>query len=130
MGHVTDPPEFPLRGRVVRIPILEPVPGQLDIDGAPAALEPTLQHRFDEFQRKHPEVYDELVRLAQEWRDAGKTKCGIAMLFEVLRWQRGIFRYRGDDFKLNNDFRSRYVRLICERDPDLGAMFDQRELHA
>lgn len=53
------------------------------------------------------------------------------MLFEVLRWQHAVST---DDptspFLLNNNWRSRYARLIAEQEPDLHHAFELRELRA
>ena len=55
---------------------------------------------------------------------------GIGGLWERLRWHFHIEQGLGDDFKLNNDFRSRYARLLLEDHPELGAFFELRELRA
>lgn len=93
---------------------------------------PTIQERFERFHGNHPIVYQELVKLSYEWRAAGHNKGAIVMFFEVLRYRYGI---RGlpdptEDFKLNNNYRSRYARLIMELNPDLVGFFEIRELQA
>lgn len=50
-----------------------------------------------------------------------------AMLTEVLRWHHGRATV-GDEFKLNNNFRSRYVRLMIARHPEWASAFTLREL--
>lgn len=92
----------------------------------------SLDERFADFHSHNPHVYDALVALAREARRInGRAKVGIGMLFEVLRWQTFI-RTQGeserDGYKLNNVFRSRYARLIMERERDLAGIFDTREL--
>ncbi len=52
-------------------------------------------------------------------------RVGIGMLFEVLRWQYGRAT-RGEPWKLNNDFRSRYVRKLLERHPEWSPLFETR----
>lgn len=88
----------------------------------------TLQERFEAFHAENPQVYDGLVRLALEARAAGRAKYGIAALVEVLRWSR--MTTTGEDFKLNNDYRSRYARLIMENVPELADFFEVREVKA
>jgi hypothetical protein len=51
------------------------------------------------------------------------------MLFEVLRW-RHTLRTGGDEFKLNNNYRSYYSRLIMLTEADLTDVFETRRLHA
>jgi hypothetical protein len=90
----------------------------------------SIQERFEAFHAANPQVYEALVTMARKWRGLGRKRIGIGMLFEVLRWKHA-FRTVGDaDFKLNNNFRSRYVRLIVAQEPDLADAFDMRELKA
>lgn len=85
---------------------------------------------FADFHSAHPEVYDELVRLARAGRQAGWERLGIGQLFEVLRWERMLsgLPAEGERFKLNNNYRSRYARLIMSQEPDLADVFVLRAL--
>ena len=52
------------------------------------------------------------------------------MLFEVLRWEwiiRGL-PDTAEEFKLNNNYTSRYARLIMESEPGLEGVFETRRL--
>ena len=89
----------------------------------------SIETAFREFHADNPHVYDELVMLARRARSRGAVRIGIGMLFEVLRW-RYTLRTVGDDFKLNNNYRSYYARLIMMREPDLAEIFETRQLHA
>lgn len=89
----------------------------------------TIQARFESFHEHNPWVADVLERMTTDRLAAGKRKVGIGMLFEVLRWQAG-FVTEGDDFRLNNNYRSRYVRLLIERHPEWAEAFETRELKA
>ncbi len=93
------------------------------------APEATIQERFSAFHDANPWVYHALVRLARDQRLHGR-KVGMKMLFEVLRWQWMQQTTSEDEFKLNNNYHSRYARLIMERNPDLTGMFQLRELTA
>lgn len=91
----------------------------------------TIEEAFLEFHTANPWVYDALVKLARDLLERGHNRCGIGMLFEVLRWQWA--RSTTDpssEFKLNNNYRSRYARLIMEREPDLAEAFEVRGLRA
>lgn len=88
----------------------------------------TIQERFEDFHRLNPSVLTKLEALTTQWLAAGGTRIGIGMLTEVLRWQYGL-QTRGDDFKLNNAYRSRYVRLMLQRHPEWEGVFQLRELH-
>lgn len=84
---------------------------------------------FVRFHAENPHVYVDLVRLARQAKRRDVSKIGIGMLFEVLRWGR-LLQTRGDDFKLNNNFRAYYARMIMLREPDLDGIFELRQLHA
>lgn len=91
----------------------------------------TIAEAFAEFHRANPWVYDTLVELARDLVNRGRKRVGIGMLFEVLRWhyQRNTTDPAAD-FKLNNNYRSRYARLIMAAEPDLRRAFETRRLRA
>jgi hypothetical protein len=90
----------------------------------------TIEERFLDFHAANPWVYDELVLLARRAKRRGLKKIGIDVLFGNLRWRQAI-RTSGDQgFKMNNDFRSRYPRLIMDQEPDLEGFFEVRALKA
>ena len=90
----------------------------------------TLQQRFERFHRENPEVYRSLVRLARVAVRAGKEHVGIGMLWEVLRWRYYLRTVDDSPFRLNNDYRSRYARLIAATEPDLAEIFTTRKLRS
>jgi hypothetical protein len=91
----------------------------------------SIQQQFEEFHAANPWVYDELVTLARRAKRRGANKVGIGMMVEIVRWRRFIATQDfNSGFKINNNYRSRYARLISEREPDLAGMFETRELRA
>jgi hypothetical protein len=86
-----------------------------------------IELEFKEFHATHPEVYIGLVRLARTWQDNGSAKLGIATLFEVLRWNSHLNPDKTGGYKLNNNYRALYARLIMEQEPDLDGLFEIRE---
>ena len=69
-----------------------------------------------------------LVRLANRAKAAGRERIGIGMLYEVLRWETMVGDLSGTTYKLNNNHRSRYARMIADREPGLADIFETREL--
>lgn len=93
-----------------------------------------IEPAFQGFHERNPIVYKTLVDLAREAKRKGRRQLGIAMLWERMRWELMIntdagHADLGDDFKLNNNYRSRYARLIMSREPDLDGFFTIRRLH-
>lgn len=88
---------------------------------------PPIAERFEAFHRENPHVADALERLAANAIEAGAGRVGVKMLYEVLRYER-IIETRGDDFRLNNDYHSRYARLLIERRPEWAGKIETRQL--
>lgn len=96
-------------------PLVSPAPGG------------TIQQRFERFHRLNPWVYDALVFYARDFLSGGRSRVGMKMLFERVRWERNR-RTTGETFKLSNDFHARYARLVMAQEPDLAGKFETREL--
>ncbi|MFC4512269.1 hypothetical protein [Streptomyces ehimensis] len=91
--------------------------------------EVSIQERFEAFHELNPWICDQLETLTADCIRHGSKRVGIGMLFEVLRWQYGRATAGQEPWRLNNDFRSRYVRLLLERHPEWAAVFETRRLH-
>lgn len=89
----------------------------------------SIQERFEAFHALNPWVLRHLEQLTANCVAKGFRRVGIGMLFELLRWRYGEAT-QGDAFRLNNNFRSRYVRLLIERHPEWARLFETRALRA
>ena len=87
----------------------------------------SIQIQFETFHQLNPWVLRALEALTADYLKHGASRVGIGMLFEVLRW-RYVTATEGDEFRLNNNFRSRYVRLLIERHPEWESAFEVRSL--
>ncbi|MCC6455179.1 MAG: hypothetical protein IT328_09580 [Caldilineaceae bacterium] len=94
------------------------------------AKEATIQERFESFHAHNPHVYAALRTLALQMLGNGVRAYGIKGLFEILRWQFSIQTGGKEEFRLSNDFTSRYARLLVELNPELDGFFTLRELRA
>lgn len=97
---------------------------------APEEPPPTIQERFDAFHRANPWVYDSLVVLTRDWLARGHQRAGMKQLLEVIRWEHGRRTSSDEGFKINNDFTSRYVRLLVHHHPEWADVFETRRLRA
>jgi hypothetical protein len=96
----------------------------------PSTMPATLAERFVRFHMRSPEVYSTLVELARRWVQAtGRNRLGIATLYERARWELALATSDAD-FKLNNDYRAFYARLIMLQEPDLADLFELRSSEA
>lgn len=92
----------------------------------PTLFADTLAEQFEQFHADNPRVYTVLVQLAREWvRSTRHHKLGIATLFERARWEIAIAT-NDPEFKLNNNYRAFYARLIMRNETDLDGMFELR----
>ncbi len=89
----------------------------------------TLDEQFDEYHRQNPHILDALIRLTDMAVSRGHRKIGMSLLVGQLRWE-SMMSTTGDEYKLNNNYNSRYVRLIEEVRPDLVGVFGKRELRS
>jgi hypothetical protein len=88
-----------------------------------------LAEQFLDFHVQNPEVYVELRTLALQMRRRGVEQYGIGGLFEVLRWHRRMQTVdQASEFKLNNNYRSFYARLLMDNEPELDGFFELRTL--
>ncbi len=97
----------------------------------PPDRDASIQERYEAFAAANPHVYRRLVQLARDLVARGHRKVGMKMLFEVLRWEHAMTTDDPtSDFKLNNDYTSRYARDIMDAEPDLDGVFEIRRLTA
>ena len=85
----------------------------------------TIEGKFYQFHAQNPHVYERLRQLALDLKNRGRKKYGIAGLFEVLRWEHAMST-TDEDFKLNNNYRAYYARLLMENEPELDGFFATR----
>lgn len=90
-----------------------------------------IDREFRQFRQEHPEVEHELVRLARKAKAAGRERIGVGALWEVMRWSFWMRWNPGEEpFKLNNNHRSRYARLLMRKYPEFEGLFETRRLRS
>ncbi|GAA1353486.1 hypothetical protein [Streptomyces beijiangensis] len=89
----------------------------------------SIQVHFESFHELNPWVHRQLASMTEDCINRGFDRIGIGMLFELLRWRYGAAT-RGDEFRLNNNYRSRYVRLLIDEHPEWACLFETRTLRA
>jgi hypothetical protein len=87
--------------------------------------------KFQEYHEKNPEVYNHLVRITREAHNKGKKSLSIWLVANVVRWYVNMDTDDpNSDFKISNDYLSRYSRLIMKNNPDLDGIFKTKKLKA
>lgn len=87
-------------------------PGKLELD-------------FWQFHTDNPHIYTWMVHYARQWK-LYYEHGSIALLCERLRWHRVETRSH-DNFKINNNHKAFYSRLLEEQEPDLNGFFRKRQ---
>ena len=89
---------------------------------------PASQAAFEKFHEENPHVYIELVNLTRTVKGRGVDRYGMDTLFGVLRFRHTM---QTNDplstYKLNNNHKPYYARMIMKNNPDLDGMFETRE---
>ena len=82
------------------------------------------------FHEANPAVYEALAKLARSALGRGKRRIGAKALWEVVRWDMWLATEGDEEFNLNNNYTSRYARLLMARETDLRGVFVLRELRS
>ena len=86
-----------------------------------------IDDRFNEFNANHPHIFDLFCRFALQVKERGK-KIGAKAIAERMRWEIYFERAEWEEYKINNNYISRYARLAVEKYPDLITVFNFRSV--
>jgi hypothetical protein len=91
----------------------------------------TIQERFERFHAANGWVYEALKKLVEQYVARGRKRIGIRMLWEVVRWNYHMATTDpASEWRTNDHYHSRYVRLLIERHPEWADLFELRRLRA
>jgi hypothetical protein len=79
--------------------------------------------QFREFHSENPAVYDEFKRLARMMKNSGRKKYSVDAIIHVIRWNFAL-RTTGHPFKISNNIRAIYGRLLAFDDPQFATFFN------
>lgn len=88
----------------------------------------TIQDRFENFLNKYPFVWELFKAQVFRAKTHGFKRVGSKAIVEYLRWQARFNRLAGEDFKINNDYTSRFARKFKEEYPGYPIEFEERQL--
>jgi len=92
---------------------------------------PDIDARFAEFDAANPDVWDEFVRLATRAINAGRARYSADAIVHLIRWERNVVRKTdGSEFKINDQYTSRYVRKWQAAFPLWAGFFETRTLRS
>lgn len=88
-----------------------------------------IKQAFYAFHMANPWVVVELEKIAWEMMKHGHRKLGVQELIEVFRWETRRHTI-SKQFKINNNFAAHYARLIMDRNPHWGQVFELRRIRS
>ncbi len=88
----------------------------------------TIDARFREFDRAHPDVWRLFRQFALELLQAGREHYSADAILHRIRWHFATSGKCHDGFKMNNNFSSRYARKLAAEDERFRGFFEFRRL--
>jgi hypothetical protein len=85
---------------------------------------------FMRFHDANPHVYDAMVRYSRELKARGKNKIGVEIILGRVRWDFTVSTVGDSEYKISNNHKPFYARLIMHREADLAGLFELREAEA
>tara|TARA_R110000850_G_scaffold52548_1_gene126907 strand:- start:1156 stop:2637 length:1482 start_codon:yes stop_codon:yes gene_type:complete len=82
---------------------------------------------FVRFNKQNPEIYAAVEKFTREVIHTGRVQYSVNAIFERIRWHTEI-ETRGEDFKLNNNYRACYARMFMYRNSRHGEFFKVRDM--
>lgn len=89
----------------------------------------TIEERAERYAAANEWVLRTMIALADGYKARGAKRIGVKHLAEVIRYEHGRAT-NGDTFRFNNDYSSRFARMIIAARPDLAELIETRELKA
>ncbi len=75
-------------------------------------------HKWAEFHRENPHIFDLFVRFADEARKAGRTHFSCYMIRERIRWYTSVETTSMPEVKFSNNHTPYYARLLLAKYPE------------
>jgi len=87
--------------------------------------EGSIAERAERFHYRNPSVYGFAVDVCRYMKRRRVLHYGIGAVWEIMRFK--YLETHGDIYKLNNNYRAWYARLIMSQEPDLVGFFQIRD---
>jgi tRNA A37 threonylcarbamoyladenosine biosynthesis protein TsaE len=91
----------------------------------------TIDQQFAAFDANHPDVYRLFVQFAHELAEHGLKKYSADAILHRIRWHyvtSASAILEGREFKINNNYSSRYARKLSAEYPRFNGFFAFRKL--
>jgi hypothetical protein len=90
--------------------------------------EASLDAAFAVYHAENPQIYATFRAMAGELKRRGFGHYGAKSIFEAMRFHHGVSAGPDSEFKLNNNFTSRYARKLMTECREFRGFFETRRL--
>lgn len=87
----------------------------------------TLEQRYEAWREVNGHVVAEFERRTRRLVDAGRSRIGMKMIAEAIRYETSL-RSVGDPWRVNNSYTSFIARELIRRHPQWSALIETRAL--
>jgi hypothetical protein len=92
------------------------------------------RHMYNKFKKYHqdnPKVWELFKKFAYDMKNSGREKYSAEIIVNQIRWHYDISSKGDDVFKINNDFKPMYARMLAHKYPkDFGDFFQFRTVRS
>src|SRR5690606_38342079 len=85
-----------------------------------------MERDFEKYHAENPQVFRLFHMYASEVKARGYKRFSANAIFERIRWHMNI-ETKGDEYKLNNNYRAFYARKLMVEVPGFEGFFEIRE---
>ncbi len=96
----------------------------------PTLFDAVSQNKFEQYNKEHPEIWEEFERLANRLWDNGTRHYGSKSILEVLRYHTSVDSRPDSQFKINNNYSPYYAKMYKDKYPERKGFFENRERRA
>jgi hypothetical protein len=90
--------------------------------------QPTIDEKFFRYHADNPQIFKIIKKYTAQVKDVGFQHYSMDAIMHRVRWHVNVKTRSYDGFKINNNFTSRYARLLEKENKDLRGFFNKRKL--
>jgi hypothetical protein len=88
----------------------------------------SLDEKFFQYHSDNPHIFDLFLSYARQVKGAGFKHYGFHTIMHRVRWHLNIETTDPEGYKMNNNYSSRYARLLAKKNPEFKGFFRNRKL--
>ena len=89
-----------------------------------------IDENFKKFHQDNPRIFELFHLYATQTKEAGHKRYSAKTIIERIRWHVNVETRTDDEFKINNNYTSRYSRLLEQTYPEFQGFLYKRKLRS